>query len=69
MAITSFSEGGRKINNLSNQGDVQGKAIQTDELSLRLLRQTFAEQLVHDYQQGRFSMPLQDGVTRFLVRP
>ncbi len=42
------------------------KAIQADESSLHLLRQTPAEQLAHDYLQGRLPALLQEGVTRFL---
>ncbi len=40
--------------------------IHTDEHSLHLLRQTSAEQLAQDYQQGRLPAPLQQGLARFL---
>jgi rifampicin phosphotransferase len=40
--------------------------IQTDERSLHLLRQTPAQQLAQDYQQGHLPAPLQQGLSRFL---
>ena len=40
--------------------------IRTDDHSLHLLRQTPAEQLAQDYQQGRLPAPLQHGLARFL---
>lgn len=42
------------------------KAIQKDESSLHLLRQTPVGRLAHDYEQRRLPTPLQQGITRFL---